>query len=110
MITDQIISALGDKNVRLAAIIVGVFFVLVGVYLVGVRAGALEADRVCERRRAPLLVEVHELTKQRDALSVKLTSTRAQCAANCAIDCESVCADEVVSALSDARAWSCVEL
>ena len=99
-----------DKNVRLAAIVVGVFFVLVGVYLVGVRAGALEAGRVCERRRAPLLVEVHELTKQRDALSVSLVECRAQCAANCAINCESVCAGEVASALSDARAWSCVEL
>jgi len=107
---NDILSVLADRNVRLAALIVGVFFVLVSVYLVGVRAGALEAGRVCERRRAPLLVEIHALTKQRDELSVKLTETRAQCAANCAIDCESVCADEVASALSDARAWSCVGL
>jgi hypothetical protein len=51
MIQNDLLRVFADRNVRLAALIVGVFFVLVGVYLVGVRAGALEAGRVCERLR-----------------------------------------------------------
>ncbi len=44
MIQNDLLRVLADKNVRLAALIVGVFFV-------GVRAGALEASHVCERLR-----------------------------------------------------------
>ena len=82
---------------------------LLGAYLVGVRQGKVNAQRViCAELREPLLEEVRKLTKQRDTLSEQLTRARAQGAADCAIDCESVCAQEVADALSDASAWGCV--
>lgn len=84
------------------------FSLLLGAYLVGVRQGVNAQRVICAEQREPLLEEVRKLTKQRDELSGQLTRARAQGAADCAIDCESVCAQEVADALSDAGAWGCV--
>lgn len=84
------------------------FALLLGAYFGGVRQGVNAERVVCAERRGPLLDEILSLTKQRDELSEKLTRARAQGAADCAIDCEGVCAQEVADALSDSRAWGCV--
>jgi hypothetical protein len=84
------------------------FALLLGAYLVGVRQGVNAQRVICAELREPLLEEVRKLTQQRDELSEKLTRARAQEAADCAVDCEGVCAQEVADALSDSRAWGCV--
>jgi hypothetical protein len=83
------------------------FSLLLSVYLWGVSAGTSAARVECEQSRRPLLEEVTKLSDQRDALSVELTMTKAQSAADCALNCEAICASEVTRALEDASAWGC---
>lgn len=77
--------------------------ILGGAFLLGLWAGTQTRAELC----AEDIIEAETQRDRASALNQRLTACEAQCSANCAIDCEAACADQVNSALENARAWSC---
>ena len=89
-----------DKEV-IQGLAVGVctLLIMVGIYAGGVKEGARAMRDQMERERAKLTLELEDTKTRLTQARADLIGAKAQAAADCAIDCEGVCAQEVKAAL-----------
>lgn len=73
--------------------------IMVGIYAGGVKEGARAMRDQMERERAKLTLELEDTKTRLTQARADLIGAKAQAAADCAIDCEGVCAQEVKAAL-----------
>lgn len=73
--------------------------IMVGIYAGGVKEGARAMKDQMERERAKLTLELEDTKTRLTQARADLIGAKAQAAADCAIDCEGVCAQEVKAAL-----------
>lgn len=89
-----------DKEVLLWA---GVGFCVllcgVGLYAAGVSEGARAMKEQQEQARAKIVLELADTKVKLSQARADLVGAKAQAAADCAINCEGVCAQEVKAAL-----------
>ena len=89
-----------DKEVLLWA---GVGFCVllcgVGLYTAGVSEGARAMKEQQEQARAKIVLELADTKVKLSQARADLVGAKAQAAADCAINCEGVCAQEVKAAL-----------
>ena len=101
------LSNISTKNLFVYGGLGAACLILIIAYSIGVRAGVeherLESKKVKEK----ILEELRVVEGSRDALSVELTKCEAQKSADCALNCEVVCAEDVSEALKNAQAWAC---
>ena len=89
-----------DKEVfQWLAVGVCVLLVMVGIYAGGVKEGARAMRDQMERESAKLTLELDDTKTRLTQARADLIGAKAQAAADCAIDCEGVCAAEVKAAL-----------
>lgn len=89
-----------DKEVAQWLVIgVCILLIMVGVYAGGVKEGARAMKDQCERERAKIVIELEDTKTRLSQARADLIGAKAQGAADCAINCESVCAQEVKAAL-----------
>lgn len=89
-----------DKEViQWLAVGVCTLLIMVGIYAGGVKEGARAMRDQMERERAKLTLELEDTKTRLTQARADLIGAKAQAAADCAIDCEGVCAQEVKAAL-----------
>lgn len=89
-----------DKEViQWLAVGVCVLLVAVGIYAGGVQEGGRAMRDQMERERAKIVVELEDTKVRLTQARADLIGAKAQGAADCAIDCEGICAKEVKAAL-----------
>ena len=71
----------------------------VGIYAGGVSEGARAMKEEQEQARAKIVLELADTKVKLSQARADLVGAKAQAAADCAIDCEGVCAKEVKAAL-----------
>ena len=82
-----------------AGVGLGVLICGVGLYAAGVSEGARAMKEAQEAERAKIVIELAETKTRLTQARADLIGAKAQGAADCAIDCEGVCAKEVKAAL-----------
>ena len=85
---------LGWAGVGLVVLVCGV-----GLYVAGVSEGARAMKETQEIERAKVVLELEDTKTRLTQARADLIGAKAQGAADCAIDCEGVCAKEVKAAL-----------
>lgn len=81
----------------------------VGIYAGGVSQGARAMKEEQEQARAKIVLELADTKVKLSQAHADLIGAKAQCAADCAIDCEGVCAQEVKAALEATHDLVCGE-
>lgn len=89
-----------DKEVLMwAGVGLGVLLCGVGLYAAGVSEGARAMKEQQEQARAKIVLELADTKVRLSQARADLVGAKAQAAADCAINCEGVCAQEVKAAL-----------
>ena len=100
-----------DKEVfQWLAVGVCILLVAVGIYAGGVQEGGRAMRNQMERERAKIVVELEDTKTKLTQARADLIGAKAQGAADCAINCEGVCAQEVKAALDANHDLVCGEL
>lgn len=99
-----------DKEViQWLAVGVCVLLVAVGIYAGGVQEGGRAMREQMERERSKLVVELEDTKTRLTQARADLVGAKAQAAADNAINCEAVCAQEVATALKARNELVCGE-
>ena len=89
-----------DKEViQWLAVGVCVLLVMVGIYAGGVKEGARAMRDQMEKERSKIVLELEDTKVRLTQARADLIGAKAQAAADCAINCEGICAAEVKAAL-----------
>jgi len=89
-----------DKEVfQWLAVGVCVLLIMVGIYAGGVKEGARAMRDQMEKERSKIVLELEDTKVRLTQARADLIGAKAQAAADCAINCEGICAAEVKAAL-----------
>jgi len=100
-----------DKEVfQWLAVGVCVLLVMVGIYAGGVKEGARAMRDQMEKERSKIVIELEDTKTRLTQARADLIGAKAQAAADCAINCEGICAAEVKAALDANHDLICGEL
>ena len=88
-----------NEVIQWLAVGVCTLLIMVGIYAGGVKEGARAMKDQMERERAKIVLELEDTKTRLTQARADLIGAKAQAAADCAIDCEGVCAAEVKAAL-----------
>jgi len=100
-----------DKEViQWLAVGVCTLLIMVGIYAGGVKEGARAMRDQMERERAKIVLELEDTKTRLTQARADLIGAKAQAAADCAINCEGICAAEVKAALDANHDLICGEL